>query len=106
MDLSSPVDLYVEVFNPNQPEPEQPVYDFYVEVKTRNKYWNQFEQYGFNVELKKDKLTNIQRFTDKTVWYIVLMNVTDTGEQTAFVFNLNTIDWSKMELFTWNIPVT
>lgn len=84
----APVDLTLD-FTKNDKKFK---YDF--EVKERNK---NIEKYN-NAELREKKLNNLLKNSDNNLYYIVLLN-----EQTAYIYNLRKIDFSKIEKINWNI---
>lgn len=84
----APVDLTLDFTKGNR----QFKYDF--EVKERNK---DIEKYN-NAELREKKLKNLLNNSNNNLYYIVLLN-----QQTAYIYNLKKIDFSKVEKIDWNL---
>lgn len=75
---------------------------FNVEIKERFKSEEQLNKYP-HAELKVDKYERMKDATPKgtALLYMVLLN-----NETCYLFNMNTIDWSKVEKRNWRIKRT
>ena len=77
--------------------------DFQVEVKQRFKTDEQLKKYGNKVELRVDKYERMlsESPNGTALLYMVLLN-----ENTAYIFNMKKLDWSRVETFNWRIKQT
>lgn len=99
-DLKCAVDLNCTIYDSHK----NPMQEFDVEIKTRNKSNYDLSTYGYNIELKESKLARILEYCgSKTVLYVSLFTNTTTQEQTAYIFNLTAINWDRIEKFNWRI---
>lgn len=75
---------------------------FNVEIKERFKNEEQLKKYP-HAELKVDKLERMKSVTpeDTSLLYMVLLN-----NKTCFIFNMDKLDWSKVETRKWRIKRT
>lgn len=75
---------------------------FNVEIKERFKNEKNLEKYPF-AELRVDKYNRMREETPKgtSLLYMVLLN-----EDRCLIFNLDKLDWSKVEKFDWWIKKT
>ena len=75
---------------------------FNVEIKERFKNEQQLQK-NPNAELKVDKLERMRSVTKKgtKLLYMVLLN-----NKTCYLFNLDKLDWSKVEKRNWRIKRT
>jgi hypothetical protein len=76
-----------------------PVKWYDIEIKERNKTRETVEKYPY-AELKVSKYNNMlkDKGPNSDLLYIVLLN-----QKLAFIFNLSTLDWSKVQRTTWTI---
>lgn len=76
---------------------------FNVEIKERNKSQEQLDKYGYNCELRVDKYQRMRAATPKgtKLYYMVLFN-----NDTMYLFDMDSLDWSKVEKFNWRIKRT
>lgn len=95
--ITESVDLNCSVINLNDK-----LVQFNVEIKERNKSEEQLKKYP-HAELKVDKYKRMKETTKEgtKLLYMVLLN-----NQTCLVFDLDNLDWSKVELRNWYIKRT
>lgn len=96
-DITDSVDLRCSVINLNDR-----FIPFNVEIKERIKSEQQLAKYP-NAELKVAKYNRMRNATKKgtRLLYMVLLN-----NETCLVFNLDNLDWSKVEKRNWRIKQT
>lgn len=96
-DILDPVDLNCSVINQNDR-----LVKFNCEVKERYKDERKLKMYP-NAELRVDKYNRMREATPegKKLLYMVLLN-----KEKCLLFDLDKIDWSKIEKVDWKIEVT
>lgn len=91
------VDLRCSITTPNDI-----VVPFNLEIKERQKDDKTLAKYPF-AEIKQDKVRRMKEATDKgtRLFYMVLLN-----ESTAYIYDLDKVDWSKVTLYNWWVKHT
>lgn len=77
-------------------------YEFNLEIKGRKKDDIILRKFPY-AELRQDKY---ERMRESTRWGVNLLYMQLLNEKTCYIFNLDTINWKKVETYNWNIKKT
>lgn len=98
--INSPIDLEFTIRNTETNE----IIPTFVEVKTRNKNERQLAEYPW-AELKMERLQKMRnyqyRIPNSTLFYAVILNNKD-----FYLYNLLSLDYSKINLVNWEVKKT